>query len=150
MADTLKGRIQAEMKDAMRAKDKARLTTIRLIIAAIQQREIDERIELDDTQVLAVIDKMVKQRRDSINQFRDANREDLVAIEEAELAIIQTYMPEQLDDAAIALLVDEALVATSASGMQDMGKVMGYIKPKAQGRADIGALSAQVKSRLNG
>ena len=148
MSDSLKSRIEAEMKASMRAKDKDRLGTIRLILAAIKQREVDERISLDDAQVLAVLDKMVKQRRDSIDQYRKANREDLAGVEEAELAIIQTFMPEALSEAEIDTLIDEAMSATGAAEIKDMGKVMGYIKPKAQGRADMGAVSARIKAKL--
>ncbi len=150
MAESLKERINADMKAAMRAKEKERLATIRLMLAAIKQKEVDERIELDDTQVLAVIDKMVKQRRDSIAQYRDAGREDLAEKEEFELGIIQEYMPAQLSDAEIDQLIDEAIAESGAEGMKDMGKIMGIIKPKAQGRADMGALSARVKGRLTG
>lgn len=148
MADSLKLRITEDMKSAMRAREKERLTTIRLILAAIKQREVDERIELDDTQVLAVIDKMVKQRRDSITQFKDAGREDLVNQEEFELGIIQEYMPAQLSDEEIDALLDEAITSSGAESIKDMGKVMGYIKPRAQGRADMGVLSAKIKARL--
>ncbi|MCW8971846.1 MAG: GatB/YqeY domain-containing protein, partial [Gammaproteobacteria bacterium] len=135
MADTLKETIMAEMKEAMRAKDKDRLGTIRLIQAAIKQREVDERIELDDEQVLAVLDKMVKQRRDSITQYRDAGREELAAREEAELVIIQHYLPEALSDAELDSLINEAISTTGAEAMKDMGKVMGQLKPRVQGRA---------------
>jgi uncharacterized protein YqeY len=148
VADSLKLRITEDMKSAMRAREKERLTTIRLILAAIKQREVDERIELDDTQVLAVIDKMVKQRRDSITQFKDAGREDLVNQEEFELGIIQEYMPAQLSDEEIDALLDEAITSSGAESIKDMGKVMGYIKPRAQGRADMGVLSAKIKARL--
>lgn len=149
MADTLTQRITEDMKSSMRARDKERLTTIRLILAAIKQREVDERIELDDTQVLAVIDKMVKQRRDSITQFGDAGRDDLVKQEEFELGIIQEYMPAQLSEQELDALIDEAISSTGAESMKEMGKVMGYIKPKAQGRADMGALSGKIKARLS-
>ncbi|MCW8840872.1 MAG: GatB/YqeY domain-containing protein [Gammaproteobacteria bacterium] len=148
MADTLKETIMAEMKEAMRAKDKDRLGTIRLIQAAIKQREVDERIELDDEQVLAVLDKMVKQRRDSITQYRDAGREELAAREEAELVIIQHYLPEALSDAELDSLINEAISTTGAEAMKDMGKVMGQLKPRVQGRADMGEVSARIKARL--
>jgi uncharacterized protein YqeY len=148
MADTLKDQITADMKDAMRAKDKERLGTIRLILAAIKQREVDERIELDDTQVLAVLDKMLKQRRDSINQYRDAGREELAAVEESEIVVIQHYLPVALSDAEVDALIEEAVTASGASGMQDMGKVMGQLKPKLQGRADMGQVSGKIKARL--
>jgi hypothetical protein len=149
MADTLKEQITADMKDAMRAKDKDRLGTIRLIQAAIKQREVDERIELGDEQVLAVLDKMVKQRRDSITQYNDAGREELAAKEEAELVVIQQYLPEALSDEEIDKLIEEAISASGAESMKDMGKVMGQLKPKVQGRADMGAVSARIKARLS-
>jgi uncharacterized protein YqeY len=149
MADTLKDQITADMKDAMRAKDKERLGTIRLILAAIKQREVDERIELDDTQVLAVLDKMVKQRRDSIKQYTDAGRDELAAKEESEIAVIQAYLPAALSDEEIEALIEEAVAATGAAGMQDMGKVMGQLKPKLQGRADMGQVSGKIKARLS-
>jgi len=149
MADTLKAQITADMKDAMRAKDKDRLGTIRLILAAIKQREVDERIELDDTQVLAVLDKMVKQRRDSISQYRDAGREELAAKEEAELSVIQQYLPAALSEAEVDALIDEAISASGAESIKDMGKVMGMLKPKVQGRADMGEVSTRIKARLS-
>lgn len=149
MADSLKDRITADMKDAMRAKDKDTLGTIRLIQAAIKQREVDERIELDDSQVLAVLDKMVKQRRDSITQYRDAGREELAAREEAEISVIQKYLPAALSEAEIDALIEEAIGSSGAQSMQDMGKVMGQLKPKLQGRADMGAVSARIKARLS-
>jgi hypothetical protein len=145
---SLKERILQDVKDAMRAKDKPRLATIRLITAAIKQREVDERIELDDAQVLAVLDKMVKQRRESISQFEKAGRDDLIAQEAGELEIIQCYLPRQLTEAEIAILIDEAMAATGAASIKDMGKVMGQLKPRLQGRADIGAVSAMIKARL--
>ena len=149
MADSLKDQITADMKDALRAKDKDTLGTIRLIQAAIKQREVDERIELDDSQVLAVLDKMVKQRRDSITQYRDAGREELAAKEEAEISIIQKYLPAALSEAEIDALIEEAIGSSGARSMQDMGKVMGQLKPKLQGRADMGAVSARIKARLS-
>ena len=145
---SLKECIQEDVKDAMRAKDKPRLATIRLITAAIKQREVDERIELDDTQVLVVLDKMCKQRRESISQFEQAGRDDLAALEKAELQLIQQYLPEQLTETEINELIDAAMQATGASSMKDMGKVMGQLKPKLQGRADMGAVSALIKARL--
>jgi uncharacterized protein YqeY len=145
---SLKERIQEDVKDAMRARDKPRLATIRLITAAIKQREVDERIELDDTQVLVVLDKMCKQRRESISQFEQAGRDDLAAQEKAELELIQQYLPEQLSEAEINELIDAAMQATGAASMKDMGKVMGQLKPKLQGRADMGAVSALIKARL--
>ena len=146
---SLKERIQQDVKDAMRAKDKPRLATIRLITAAIKQREVDERIDLDDTQVIAVLDKMVKQRRESISQFEKASRDDLIAQENSELEIIQSYLPEQLTEAEITVLIDTAMAATGAASIKDMGKVMGQLKPKLQGRADMGAVSAMIKARLD-
>jgi hypothetical protein len=145
---SLKDRIQQDVKDAMRAKDKERLAAIRLITAAIKQREVDERIELDDEQVLLVLDKMCKQRRESISQFEKAGRDDLVAKEVSELEIIQGYLPRQLDNEEIAALIDVALAETGASSIKDMGKVMGQLKPQLQGRADMSAVSAMIKSRL--
>ena len=145
---SLKERIQQDVKDAMRAREKSRLATIRLVTAAIKQREVDERIELDDAQVLAVLDKMVKQRRESISQFEKAGRDDLILQEASELEIIQSYLPEQLTEAEITALIDAAMEATGATSIKDMGKVMGQLKPKLQGRADIGAVSAMIKTRL--
>ena len=146
---SLKERIQQDVKDAMRAKDKPRLGTIRLITAAIKQREVDERIELDDTQVLVVLDKMCKQRRESITQFEQAGRDDLAAKEKAELELIQQYLPEQLGEAEINELINATMEQTGASSMKDMGKVMGQLKPKLQGRADMGAVSALIRARLS-
>ena len=134
----------------MKAADKRKLGIVRLILAAIKQREVDERIELDDAQVLAVLDKMVKQRRDSIAQYEAAGREDLAEQERFEVGICQTYLPAPLSDAEIAALLDEIVAATGASSMKDMGKVMGQLKPKIQGRADVGAVSALVKRKLAG
>jgi uncharacterized protein YqeY len=145
---TLKDRIQQDVKDAMRAKEKARLGAIRLITAAIKQREVDERIELDDAQITAVLDKMAKQRRESISQFEKAGRDDLIAQEVMELDIIQSYLPEQLGEDEINALIDNAIQATGAISIKDMGKVMGQLKPKLQGRADMGAVSALIKARL--
>jgi uncharacterized protein YqeY len=147
MAD-LKQRINDDVKIAMREKDKERLTTLRMILAAIKQKEVDERIELDDTQILAVLDKMAKQHRDSINQFQQAGRNDLVEKENRELAIVQTYLPTQLTDAEIQQLLQEAIRETGAASMQDMGKVMAVLKPKLQGRADMGKISGLVKAQL--
>jgi uncharacterized protein YqeY len=145
-----KQRITDDMKAAMKGGDKSRLGTIRLVLAAIKQREVDERIELDDEQVLAVLEKMIKQRRDSIAQYQQAGREELAAQEQAEIDIIQEYLPEALPEEEIAALVDRAIAETGASGMRDMGKVMGVLKPQIQGRADMGAVSAQVKQKLAG
>ena len=149
MAETLRDQLSADMKDAMRAKDKERLGTIRLILAAIKQREVDERIELDDTQVLVVLDKMLKQRRDSIKQYRDAGREELAAVEESEIVVIQHYLPAALSAEEIDTLIEEAVVTSGAEGMKDMGKVMGQLKPKLQGRADMGQVSGKIKARLS-
>ncbi|MDH5593478.1 MAG: GatB/YqeY domain-containing protein [Gammaproteobacteria bacterium] len=144
----LKARITEDMKTAMRSKDKERLAVIRLVQAAIKQREVDERIELDDAQVLAVLEKMLKQRRDSIEQFRKGEREDLAAIEEFEIGILQDYMPEALSEEEIDTIISEAISATGASSIKDMGKVMGQVKPKIQGRADMGAVSQKIKNQL--
>lgn len=146
----LKQRIQDDMKAAMKAADKRKLGVIRLILAAIKQREVDERIELDDKQVLAVLEKMVKQRRDSIEQYTKADREDLAEQERFEVGICQTYLPEALEEDELSALVDAGISATGAASMKDMGKVMSQIKPKAQGRADMGAVSKLVKERLAG
>lgn len=144
----LKAQIIDDMKAAMKGGEKARLGVIRLITAAIKQREVDERIELDDEQVLVALDKMVKQRRDSIKQYTDAGREDLAAIEEAEVEIIQTYLPAALSEDEIAAIVEAAIAQTGASSMADMGKVMGIVKPQVQGRGDMGAVSGIVKQKL--
>jgi len=145
---SLKDRILQDVKDAMRAKDKPRLATLRLITAAIKQQEVDERIELDNSQVLALLDKMCKQRRESISQFEKAARDDLIAQEASELELIQTYLPEQLSEDEIAALIDEAMTTTGAASIKDMGKVMGQLKPRLQGRADMGAVSAMIKAKL--
>jgi uncharacterized protein YqeY len=145
----LKQRLTETMKDAMRAKDKDRLGTIRLILAELKRIEVDERIELDDARVLSVLDKMSKQRRDSISQFEKAEREDLAAIERFELEVISTFLPAALTKDEINTLVAEAIQATSASSMADMGKVMGLIKPKAAGRADMAIISKLIKSQLS-
>ena len=138
------------MKDALRGRDKQRLGVIRLILAAVKQREVDERIELDDAQINAVLDKMSKQRRDSLEQFEKAGRDDLVAQEKFELGILKAYLPEPLSDAEIGALIEEAVQTTGASSIKDMGKVMGLLKSKLQGRADMGAVSGQIKARLTG
>ena len=149
MSDTLKNRLQEEMKAAMRAKEKERLGVIRLVNAAIKQREVDERIELDDEQVLAVMDKMLKQRRESISQYEAASRDDLASKEKAEIEVIQEFMPEPLSDAEIEQLIKEALAQTGAASMKEMGKVMGVLQPKMKGRADMGAVSTKIKSFLS-
>ena len=150
MSDELKSRILDDVKTAMRARDKERLGVLRLITAAIKQREVDERIELDGAAVLQVLDKMVKQRRDSEAQYRDAGREELAEQEALEIRIITEYLPEALDDAALERMVDEAIAQAGAESMKDMGKVMAVLRPKVQGRADMGAVSAAVKGRLSG
>jgi len=145
----LKARVINDMKSAMKAKDKDALRAVRMILGAIKQKEVDDRIELDDTQVLAVIQKMVKQRKDSISQFKDAGRTDLVEVEEAELVIINNYMPAQLSEAEIATAVDRAIADTGASSMQDMGKLMGVLKGQLGGKADMGTVSALIRSKLS-
>ena len=147
---TLTATIKAAMKAAMKARDKERLATIRLIQAEFKRIEVDERIEIDDARALAVLDKMVKQRRDSATQFQDAGRDELAAQENAEITVLQEFMPEQLSEAELIAMVDAAIAASGASGMQAMGPVMGQLKPKLQGRADMGAVSQLVKSRLAG
>ena len=146
---SLKTRISDDMKAAMRAKESERLATIRLLQAAIKQKEVDERIELTDDQVLAVIDKMVKQRKDSITQFEAGGRQDLADIEKAELVVLSAYMPAALSDAEVQAEVAAAVAAVGAAGPQDMGKVMGVLKPKLAGRADMTAVSAMVKAALS-
>lgn len=146
----LKVRIQEDMKSAMRAGEKERLAVIRLILAAMKQVEVDTRTDLDDAAVLSILDKMAKQRRESIGHFGPAGRADLVAKEEAEIAIIQGYLPEPLSDAQIDTLIDEAVRETGAASVKDMGKVMGMLKPKLQGRADMGAVGGRIKARLSG
>ena len=145
----LKQRITDDMKSAMKAKDKQALKAVRMILEAIKQKEIDERIELDDTQAMAVIQKMVKQRKDSISQFSDAGRTDLVEIEEAELETINNYMPEQLSDEEVASVVDKAINDSGANSMKDMGKLMGILKSQLQGKADMSLVSQLIKSRLS-
>jgi hypothetical protein len=147
---SLKARITDDMKAAMRSGEKDRLGLIRMLMAGIKQREVDERIELDDAQVLAVIDKMIKQRKDSVTQFEAGGRADLVAKETAEIGWLTDYLPAQLSEAEVDALVKEAIAATGAASMKDMGKVMGLVKPKAQGRTDMGALSARIKAALSG
>ena len=147
---SLKAKITEDMKDAMRAKDAPRLSAIRMLLAAVKQREVDERRELADADVLAVIDKMIKQRRDSIAQFEAGHRADLAAIEEAELGVLAGYMPQPLSDAEIDALIAEAMAATGAIGAAGMGKVMAELKPRLAGRADLAAVSAKVKARLTG
>jgi hypothetical protein len=146
---SLKERIQEDMKGAMRSGDKDRLGTIRLIMAAVKQREVDERITLDDTQLLSVLEKMGKQRRESITQFQAGGRADLVAKENAELTIINAYMPAPLAADELDALINQVISETGAASIKDMGKVMGIIKSKAQGRADMAAVGARIKARLS-
>ena len=146
---TLKDRITADMKEAMRAKEAVRLEAIRLLRAAIQRREVDERVELDEDEILSVLQKMIKQGRDSIEQFKKGGREDLVQKEAATLKILETYLPEQLDEGKLATLIDQALTETGAQSIRDMGKVMGWLKPHVQGRADMGDVSASIKQKLS-
>ena len=145
---TLKGQIHADMITAMKAGDKDRLKVVRLMLAAIQQIEVDQRTELDDAAVLGVLNKMVKQRRDSISQFRDGNRDDLADIELGEIDIIENYLPEQMPDDELDAMIEKAISATGAASIRDMGKVMGAVKAKAGGRADMAAVGAKVKSIL--
>jgi len=145
----LRDRITEDMKTALKAADKERLSTIRLALAAIKQREVDERITLDDAQVLAVLDKMIKQRREAIAQFQSGGRADLVARETAEIGVLQGYLPAQMSEAELDELIAQSIAAASATSVKDMGKVMALVKPKAQGRADLGAVSARVKQKLS-
>lgn len=145
---TLKDRLQADIKDAMRAREKALLATLRLAWAAIRQREVDERTDLDDRQVLLVLRKMIKQRQDSVTQFSAAGREELAEKERQEIAVLQVYLPAELDDDALAQMVQAAIAETGAAGQRDMGKVMALLKERAQGRADMGKVSALVKQAL--
>jgi len=149
MPSPLKDRLVDDMKAAMRAKEKDRLMTVRNILAGIKQQEVDTREELDDTAVLAIVDKMCKQRRESISQFTEAGRDDLVAQEELELSFLKDYLPEAMSDDEVQALIKEALEATGASSMKNMGQVMAYIKPKAQGRADMGKISGMIKSAIS-
>jgi uncharacterized protein YqeY len=149
LAVSLKNQIKEDMKSAMKAGDKDRLKVVRLIMAAIKQVEVDTRQELDDAGTLAVLDKMVKQRRDSVEQFEKGGRADLAASERQEIDVLKDYLPEQLSDDELVALVDAAIADTGAEGIRDMGKVMGQIKAKAAGRADMGAVSVTVKERLN-
>ena len=147
---SLKSRITEDMKAAMRAKDAPRLGAIRLLQAAIKQREVDERIELDDMQVIEAIEKMLKQRRDSISQYEAANRHDLADVEKFEVSVLQSYLPQPLTEAEIAELLDKAIADTGASGVKDMGKVVAAVKPQVVGRADMGKVSGLIKARLGG
>ncbi len=149
MSDT-RQRVLDDIKTAMKAGDKPRLATLRLMSAAIKQKEVDERIELDETATIAILDKLLKQRRESISQYSAAGRDDLVAQEESEAALIQTYLPEAMSEAEIMALIDGAIVETEATSVKDMGKVMAIVKPKMQGRADMSVVSKSIKDRLNG
>jgi uncharacterized protein YqeY len=148
--EPLTATIKAAMKAAMKAREKQRLGTIRLILSEFKRIEVDERIEVDDARALVVLDKMVKQRRDSADQYQKAGRDELAAQENFEIGVIQEYLPAQLSEAELVAMVDEAIAASGATGMQGMGAVMGQLKPKLQGRADVGAVSQLVKSRLTG
>jgi uncharacterized protein YqeY len=146
---SLKTRISDAMKDAMRAKDKPRLSAIRLMLAEVKRVEVDERIELDDDRILGILDKMLKQRRDSIKQYEAGNRQDLVDVEQAEIDVIQEFLPAALTEEKITNLVDDAISETGAATMKDMGAVMNIVRPKAMGRADMGQVSGLVKSKLS-
>jgi len=148
MSEAIIDRVSDQVKVAMKARDKERLAALRLMMAEFKRVEVDERIELDDTRVLAILDKMTKQRKDSLKQFEDADRDDLAAKESLELSIIAEFMPEQMDAEELSALVKATIQELGASGMQDMGKVMGALKPKVQGRADMGQVSGQVKALL--
>jgi hypothetical protein len=147
---SLKARVTDDMKNAMRAKDSARLGTIRLLLAAIKQKEVDERIELDDTAVSSIVEKLIKQRKDSISQFQAAGRDDLVALEQAELVVLQAYLPEQLSGAEVEAAVVAAIAESGAASARDMGKVMALLKSRLAGRVDMGQVSALIKARLAG
>jgi uncharacterized protein YqeY len=149
MSKSLKEQITDAMKTAMRAKEKERLGAIRLIQSEIKRIEVDERIEVDDARLLAILDKMVKQRRDSISQFEDAGRQELADKEQREIEIIQAFLPTPLNEQELAAMIDDAIATTGAESMKDMGKVMGIIKPQIQGRADAGAVSGMIKAKLN-
>ena len=149
MSSTLKPQLVADMKSSMKSGDKHRRGVVRLILAAVKQIEVDERIELDDTRLLGVLDKMVKQRRESISHYSNAGRDDLVAIEEAEIKIIQEYLPAALSETEINDLVEQSIASTGAASIKDMGKLMGVLKPQLQGRADMGKVSQLIKSRLS-
>jgi uncharacterized protein YqeY len=147
---SLKQQLTEDMKTAMRGGDKHRLGVVRLILAAIKQREVDERIELDDTQVLAVLEKMLKQRKDSVTQYVAAGREDLADVERAEMTVIDAYLPAKLSDEEVDAIITAAIAETGASNARDMGKVVGVVKAKTAGRADMGQVSARIKARLGG
>ncbi|MDP1927150.1 MAG: GatB/YqeY domain-containing protein [Thiobacillus sp.] len=145
---SLKARVTDDMKNAMRAKDSARLGTIRLLLAAIKQKEVDERIELDDATISSIVEKLIKQRKDSISQFQTAGRDDLVALEQAELVVLQAYLPEQLSGAEVEAAVIAAIAESGATSAKDMGKVMGLLKSRLAGRADMGQVSTLIKAQL--
>ena len=147
---SLKDKIKDDIKQAMRDKNESRVTTLRMLSAAIQRREVDERIQLDDAQVIAVIEKLVKQGRESIEQYVKGGRQELADKEAAEIAVFQVYLPQQLSEAEIDQLIAEAIAATGASSIKDMGKVMGVLKPKLQGRADMGQVGGKIKNKLGG
>jgi len=149
MSNSLKEQITEAMKNAMRAKEKELLGTIRLILAEVKRIEVDERIDIDDARLLAVLDKMVKQRRDSISQFEDAGRQELADKEKAEIVVIQNFLPEALSEEELTAMIEDAITSTGAESMKDMGKVMGIIKPKIQGRADAGVVSGMIKAKLS-
>jgi hypothetical protein len=145
---SLKAQIQEDVKTAMKAKEAARLSTLRMLTAAMKQKEVDERIELDDAAVLAIVEKLIKQRKDSIEQFGKAGRQDLVDVETAELAVLTAYLPAQLSEAEVLAAIEAAIASTGAAGPKDMGKLMGVLKPQLAGKADMGKVSALVKQRL--
>ena len=145
----LRTRINEEMKAAMRAQDKARLGTIRLLLSAIKQIEVDTRVTLGDAEIIVVIEKMIKQRRESVKQYEAGNRPELAAIETAEITVLQDYLPQALSDGELQELINAAVLDTAAAGVKDMGKVMNWLKPKIQGRAEMGTVSALIKARLN-
>ncbi|MEM6774757.1 MAG: GatB/YqeY domain-containing protein [Pseudomonadota bacterium] len=150
MASETQAAIKAAMKDAMKSREKERLATIRLMQAEFKRVEVDERIELGEDRVLAILDKMVKQRRDSLSQYKEAGRDELAAQEASEISVIQEFLPAQLSENELDTMIAEAIAATDASGMQAMGQVMGQLKPRLQGRADMGAVSQKVKAQLTG
>ena len=149
MSSALKDNLQEEMKTAMKAGDKARLAVIRLMLSALKQVEVDERIELDDTRVIAILDKMLKQRRESIGMYDKAGRDDLSGIEQAEIAVIQTFLPQALSEAEIKTIINEAISKTGAESIKDMGKVMGIVRPQVIGRGDVGMISGKIKTLLS-
>lgn len=145
---SLKAQISEDMKAAMRAKDGARLSAIRLLLSAMKQREVDERIELDDTHVIEIIEKMLKQRRDSISQYEAAKRQDLADVEKFEVEVLTSYLPQPLTEAEVSAIIEKVISETGAAGIKDMGKVMGLVKPQIVGRADVAKVSGQIKARL--